>query len=157
MKNQKRDPASKIVRSRILARIRRLAGKSGTIIFANGCFGMIHPGHCHLLQRASMLGDVLVVAVNSDMSYMAVKGRPPAIVWEHRTLAVASLECVDLVVSLDGASPHNLLRMIKPDVLIKSDSSDLPPVGHEIVESYGGKVIVLEAFGGYSTSLLLRP
>lgn len=117
---------------------------------------MVHPGHCDYLRRAAALGDVLVVAVNSDASYLVVKGRPPAIPWEHRAMAVASLECVDLVIALSEPTPHHLLRMIKPHVLVKSNSSEMPPIGHEIVESYGGKIVVVEAFGGYSTSELLR-
>ena len=152
----KRDPQSKIATEDIARRVRELAGEAGTVVFSNGKFNLIHPGHAHYLHEASHYGTVLVVAVNSDATYEAIKGCKPSAVWAHRALLLASLECVDLVVPLEDMTPHNLIRAIRPDFLIKSDTSELPPVGHEVVESYGGQVIVVKAFGGYSTTELLK-
>jgi D-beta-D-heptose 7-phosphate kinase/D-beta-D-heptose 1-phosphate adenosyltransferase len=148
----KRDPGSKILTES--TRWRYGLSACDRIVFTNGCFGLLHPGHVWYLQRSSCYGR-LVVAVNSDESYRTVKGREPAIPWSDRALMVASLESVDVVLCMNETTPHALLRLVRPDFLIKSDTSELPPVGHEVVESYGGRVLVLPAFGGYSTTALL--
>lgn len=125
-----------------------------TVVFTNGSYGVLHPGHVVFLEQAAALGDVLVVAVNSDASYERVKSRPVPIPFRDRALMIAALACVDYVVEMDDDTPHRLLRAITPDILVKSDSSPFP-VGHEVVEGYGGRVVVLPAYGGYSTTKLL--
>jgi D-beta-D-heptose 7-phosphate kinase/D-beta-D-heptose 1-phosphate adenosyltransferase len=151
----KRTAASKIVTENIAQAVREMAGENGTVSFCNGAWGLVHPGHAHYLEDASRYASILVVAVNSDETYEILKGRKPPAIWAHRALLLASLESVDVVVTLDEMTPHALIRAIRPDFLIKSDSSELPPVGHDVVESYGGQVVVLKAFGGYSTTNLL--
>ena len=128
----------------------------GKLVFTNGCFGMVHPGHAVFLNRASEFGDTLLVAINSDDSYERVKGIRPLIPWTDRAILVASLESVDFVVCMYEATPDLLLKKLQPDVLVKSRSSVMPPVGHEIVAAYGGEVITLDCYGNYSTTNLLN-
>lgn len=120
----------------------------------NGCYGLLHPGHVNFLGRAARIGDVLVVAVNSDASYERIRGRPAPIPFRDRAAMIAALACVDYVVEMEQDTPHELIKAIHPDVLVKSDTSPYP-VGHEVVTGYGGNVVVLPGYGAYSTTEIL--
>lgn len=139
-----------------IVRSLRAAGKR--VVFTNGCFDLLHVGHLRLLESARALGDCLIVAINSDESVRAVKGRPRPLLPENERAAIlASLDCVDYVTVFRERSPERLLRVLKPDVLAKG--GNLEPeevVGREIVQNYGGAIQLLPLFGERSVSGLLE-
>jgi D-beta-D-heptose 7-phosphate kinase/D-beta-D-heptose 1-phosphate adenosyltransferase len=128
------------------------------VVFTNGCFDLLHPGHIHLLNKAKNLGQRLVVGLNTDISVKRLKGPTRPILNERdRAAILASLDGVDMVVPFDEDTPEHLIAMLKPDVLVKGADYRLDQVvGREIVESYGGKVRLVEMLEGYSTSQLAR-
>ncbi|MGE5191920.1 MAG: PfkB family carbohydrate kinase [Deltaproteobacteria bacterium] len=131
----------------------RLAKK--TTVFTNGCFDLLHIGHVRCLQEAAALGDVLIVAVNSDASVRRLKGEGrPVISERERAALVASLECVDYVVIFDDDTPHRLLEQIRPNVLVKGGTTG-EIVGREVVESYGGLAIRVSELPGISTTEII--
>lgn len=130
-----------------------------TVVFTNGCFDILHPGHVELLEKAKALGSVLVVAVNTDASVRKLnKGSDrPIRRQEDRTRLLAALECVDYVVVFDEPDPLHLITRISPDVLVKgSDWADKKVVGREHVESHGGRVALVDLVEGYSTTAELE-
>ena len=126
------------------------------IVFTNGCFDLMHRGHISCLQEAATHGDVLIVAINSDRSVRELKGSTRPVVSElHRAEMLAALECVTHVLVFDGKTPHGLLQSIEPEVLVKGGTYSVDEVvGHELVEAYGGEVIVTTAIPGVSTTQL---
>ena len=128
------------------------------IAFTNGCFDLFHRGHLHLLKEAKKFGDILIVGINSDRSTRRLKGKErPFISQSDRARIIAELDCVDHVVIFDEDTPLELIKEIKPDVLIKgSDYTVDQIVGKDIVESYGGKVRIVKLIVGYSTSMLVN-
>jgi D-beta-D-heptose 7-phosphate kinase/D-beta-D-heptose 1-phosphate adenosyltransferase len=128
--------------------------KGQTIVLANGCFDLLHVGHVKYLQEASRMGDVLVVAINSDRSVRSIKGSGrPVIDQEDRATLLAALKCVDHVLVFDAATPHDVLRRIRPDVLVKGGTYTIDEVvGREIVWDYGGRVCVTGKIEGTSTT-----
>lgn len=135
----------------------RTAGKR--VVFTNGCFDFIHPGHVAFLQEARALGDVLVLATNTDDVIEGLKGAPrPIIKQGQREKLLAAIEAVDYIVSFPDQTPHKLIKALRPDVLVKGSNYTLEQVeGHEIVESYGGKVMQLGLLHDISTNDLLAP
>lgn len=129
-----------------------------TIVFTNGCFDCLHPGHQQLLNGARGEGDMLIVAVNSDPSVRQLKGRErPVWTQEERVEMLSALEVVDYVIVFDEDEPNQLLEELRPDVLVKgSEYRDGVVVGREIVEGYGGRVAFVEQLPGISTTLLLE-
>lgn len=126
------------------------------VVFTNGCFDLLHVGHVSLLQEAARLGDVLIIAVNSDASVRRVKGPSrPVIVEQDRATMLASLGCVSHVLVFEEDTPHELLRRIRPDVLAKGGTT-AEIVGREIVEGYGGQVMLLSQFGNNSTTNIVH-
>jgi len=129
------------------------------VVFTNGCFDLLHPGHIHILEQARRQGDVLVVGLNSDDSVrrqMKGPGRP-VIPAEERAEILASLECVDAVVIFEEATPQRVIAALLPNVLVKGgDWSADQIVGREEVEAVGGKVVRVEVMPGYSTSEILN-
>jgi len=128
------------------------------IVFTNGCFDLLHPGHIRSLESARALGDLLVVGVNSDVSVRANKtaGRPiiPA---EERAELLAALQCVDYVVIFDEPTPRELIARVLPDVLVKGgDWGANEIVGREEVEAAGGHVVSAATVPGYSTTALIE-
>lgn len=128
------------------------------IVFTNGCFDLLHVGHVTYLREAATLGDVLIVAINSDDSVRRLKGPArPVICEQHRAGMLAALSCVDHVVIFDDDTPHQLLRAIRPDVLVKGGTYEIEDVmGREFVEAYGGCVRVLGRIEGISTTEIIR-
>jgi D-beta-D-heptose 7-phosphate kinase/D-beta-D-heptose 1-phosphate adenosyltransferase len=126
--------------------------------FTNGCFDLLHPGHVKLLAGARAACDRLVVGLNGDASVTRLKGagRPVQPVGA-RAEVLAALEAVDLVVVFDEDTPEQLIRRIKPSVLVKgSDYTRETVVGHEIVESYGGEVVLIDLVPGHSTTSMVE-
>jgi D-beta-D-heptose 7-phosphate kinase/D-beta-D-heptose 1-phosphate adenosyltransferase len=132
----------------------RRAGRS--IVFTNGCFDILHTGHLKVLRRASMLGDVVVVAVNSDSSVRRLKGRErPFVALDQRMQLVAALDFVDYVVPFEEDTPLRIIERLQPDVLLKGgDYSPDGVIGKEIVEARGGRVEIVPFLEGVSTSQL---
>lgn len=128
--------------------------KGGTVVFTNGCFDLLHPGHVHLLQAARSLGDVLIVAINTDESVRRIKdeGRP---VYDEteRAYMLSALACVDHVVLFHEETPIPLLKLLKPDVLVKGGHyAHDEVVGWDLVEGYGGRVERVPVMEGMSTT-----
>lgn len=129
------------------------------IVFTNGCFDLLHAGHLHILNQASSLGDVLLVGINTDDSIRRLnKGADrPLIPQQERAAIVAALDCVNAVILFDNDTPLELIKTIKPDVLVKgSDYSIDQVVGREEVEAYGGQVRLVDLLPDKSTSSLIE-
>lgn len=99
--------------------VEKIKNNGGKIVFTNGCFDIIHIGHTRYLKEAKDLGDVLIVGLNSDRSVSAIKPGRPVNLQDHRAEVLASLEMVDYVVLFDEETPYELIRLIRPDVLVK--------------------------------------
>ena len=134
----------------------RAEGKK--IVFTNGCFDVLHPGHLHCLKLARDAGDVLVVGVNDDESVRGLKGPDRPIVEEaHRAEALAALFFVDYVTLFPEATPLELVKAVLPDVLVKGgDYSESEVVGRDVVEGRGGRLMIVEPLPGFSTTELIR-
>jgi len=142
----------------VVSHVRDQRAQGRKIVFTNGCFDLLHFGHHHLLNQARRLGDCLIVAVNSDASIRRLKGPGrPINSEEERMLMLSGLEAVDCVVLFDEDTPIPLLEALRPDVLVKgSEYSSGVVVGRELVESYGGRVALVDQVPGISTSAILR-
>jgi len=126
-----------------------------TVVFTNGCFDLLHPGHIDLLEKAKALGSLLVVGLNSDASARALnKGCDrPVRNQNDRARMLAALEAVDYVVTFDEPDPGRLIEELAPDVLVKgSDWAGKGVVGREFVEARGGRVVLIDLLPGYSTT-----
>lgn len=136
--------------------VRRARGER--IVFTNGCFDLLHVGHVTYLEQAAALGDVLIVGVNSDASVRRLKGPERPVIDEvDRAALLAALACVDYVIVFDEDTPHALLHLLRPDVLVKGATySRDQVVGHEVVEGYGGLVEVVGLVDGVSTTRILE-
>lgn len=146
-------------RGALLAALAPLRGQGKKIVFTNGCFDIIHPGHVDLLARAKAAGDVLVLGLNSDASVRRLgKGSDrPYNPFAARAFVLAHLASVDFVVDFDEDTPLELIRAVKPDVLVKGgDWSEEAIVGGDIVTQYGGTVLSLPLVAGFSTTGLAR-
>lgn len=128
------------------------------VVFTNGCFDLLHPGHVALLERARAEGDRLVVGLNSDASVRAIKGpRRPVLPEDERAETLLALEAVDRVVIYDEPTPLELIQALRPDVLVKgADWAQDAIVGREVVEEGGGRVVRVELLPGRSSSALLE-
>jgi D-beta-D-heptose 7-phosphate kinase/D-beta-D-heptose 1-phosphate adenosyltransferase len=129
-----------------------------TLVFTNGCFDLLHPGHVEYLTRARALGDSLVVGLNSDSSVRRLKGAGRPLVAEaDRAAVLAGLRSVDAVIVFDEDTPLELIGALLPDMLVKGGDYDLDTiVGRELVEEAGGDVRVLPFVEGYSTAKILN-
>jgi D-beta-D-heptose 7-phosphate kinase/D-beta-D-heptose 1-phosphate adenosyltransferase len=128
------------------------------IVFTNGCFDIIHPGHIEFLQFAKSHGDVLIVGINSDRSVRSIKGEGRPILSEiERSKVLAATQAVDYIVSFDEDTPQKLVEQIRPDVLVKGeDWKEKGVVGREFVESLGGRVILAPLVPGVSTTQIIE-
>jgi D-beta-D-heptose 7-phosphate kinase/D-beta-D-heptose 1-phosphate adenosyltransferase len=128
------------------------------LVFTNGCFDLLHPGHIHSLETARALGDVLIVGINSDRSVRMLKGQGrPVIPEQERAEILASMECVDAVVIFDALTPQRVVALLLPDVLVKGgDWPENEIVGREEVQAAGGKVVLVDVVPGYSTTEILK-
>ena len=135
----------------------RLRATGQTVVFTNGVFDLLHPGHLRYLQAARALGNALIVGLNSDESVRRNKGPERPINPEaERAELLAALACVDAVVIFDEDTPGGIIRALQPDVLVKG--ADWPAdriVGRDIVEGRGGRVIRVNVAEGYSTSAII--
>jgi D-beta-D-heptose 7-phosphate kinase/D-beta-D-heptose 1-phosphate adenosyltransferase len=151
--------AGKVKTLRAVARAARRARAAGRkVVFTNGCFDLLHRGHIRYLEQARSLGDLLVVALNSDASVRRLKGPGrPVVPAEQRAEVLAALAAVDLVLIFGGLDPGEVIRTVRPDVLVKG--GDWPAdriVGADFVRSTGGIVRSLPYVEGASTTGLIR-
>lgn len=134
----------------------RQAGRK--VVFTNGCFDLLHPGHVRYLAQARSLGDALIVALNSDRSVRALKGNArPILNEQERAEVLAALACVDFVTIFDNPTPREIIAALLPDVLVKGgDWGVAQIVGREEVEAAGGQVLSLPFVAGCSTSEVIE-
>ena len=128
------------------------------IVFTNGCFDIVHAGHISSFMQAREFGDVLFVGVNSDDSIRRIKGeKRPIVAQENRLALLESLSCIDYLVLFEDDTPEELIRAIKPDVLVKGkDWEGKEVAGGEFVRSYGGEVRFIELEQGLSTTNIIN-
>jgi D-beta-D-heptose 7-phosphate kinase/D-beta-D-heptose 1-phosphate adenosyltransferase len=140
-----------------LAVVTRTREARGVVVFTNGVFDLVHPGHVRYLQAARRLGDVLVVGVNSDRSVRALKGPSrPVNPERERVEILCALACVDAAVIFDEDTPLALITRFQPDVLVKgADWAADAIVGREVVEARGGRVVRMPMEEGFSTTHLI--
>jgi rfaE bifunctional protein nucleotidyltransferase chain/domain len=141
-----------------VALVARCRAARQQVVFTNGVFDLLHPGHVRYLQQARALGDALIVGVNSDRSVRSNKGQGRPITPElERCEILEALACVDAVVVFDEDTPHALIDAIQPDVLVKgADWAEDAIVGRASVEARGGRVVRVAIEQGYSTTALLK-
>lgn len=128
------------------------------IVFTNGCYDLLHPGHIRLLEKSRELGDVLILALNSDRSVRANKGAARPIINENeRAEVAAALAAVDYVVLFDEPTPREIIAKVLPDILVKGgDWGPNEIIGREEVEAAGGRVVSIPFEPGYSTSAIIE-
>lgn len=141
-----------------VAFVEHLKHDGRTVVFTNGVFDILHPGHVRYLQRARQEGDALIVGVNSDRSVRAIKGSARPVNREsERAEVLAALACVDAVVIFDEDDPQRIIDRLRPAVLAKG--ADWPAdriIGRETVESLGGRVVRIPLAQGHSTSAIIK-
>lgn len=150
---------TKILSIDALITARQQLGEEGKrLVFTNGCFDLLHPGHVSYLSRARSLGDALVVALNSDRSVRSIKGEGrPILNQQERAEVIAALEAVDYVTIFDDETPRELIAAVLPDVLVKGGDWALDEiVGREEVEAAGGRVLSLPYIEGSSTTDIIE-
>ena len=132
--------------------------KGRRIVFTNGCFDLLHAGHVQYLQKARRLGDLLVLGLNSDQSVRRLKGpKRPLISESERAHILAALDCIDYVCIFDEDTPLDLIRAVRPHILVKGgDYTPEGVVGREIVEEYGGRVEIIRFVQGKSTTNIIE-
>ena len=138
-----------------IKKIRRI--KQNTIAFTNGCFDIIHRGHVMYLEKAKDSADILVVGLNSDDSVTRLKGPGrPYISQQDRAYVLSRLESVDVVCIFEQDTPYELIKLVRPDYLVKGEDYTVDQiVGKDIVASYGGEVYTIPLLQGHSTSKIL--
>lgn len=133
----------------------RRAGK--TVVFTNGCYDILHPGHIRLLEQARSLGDLLILALNTDSSVARLKGPTRPLISEaDRTRMALQLEAVDAVTLFDEDTPRELIAEVLPDILIKGADWAHFIAGREEVEAAGGKVMMVALEPGFSTTNIVE-
>lgn len=139
--------------------IRRARADGKTVVFTNGVFDILHPGHVRYLRDARALGDLLIVGMNSDRSVKALAKAPgrPVNPESERAEVLAALASVDAVVIFDEDTPHAIIAALQPDVLVKgADWGEDAIVGRDIVEARGGRVVRIALAKGYSTTAIIQ-
>ncbi len=150
---------SKVIgRDSLAARATGWHAEGKRVVFTNGCFDLLHAGHLSLLEDAARQGDVLVLAINSDESVRRLKGpQRPIVPAAERANLLAALSCVDAVTIFDEDTPLETLRMVRPNVLVKGQDYALANVvGRDLVESWGGRVVLVPLMPEKSTSALVE-
>ena len=127
------------------------------LIFTNGCFDIVHAGHIDYMEKAKALGDVLIVGVNSDESIRRIKGNNRPIVGvDYRLRLLQGISSIDYVCVFNEDTPLELIKKVKPDIIVKGeDWKDKGVVGEDFVRSYGGKVELIALLPGISTSIII--
>jgi len=128
------------------------------VVFTNGCFDLLHRGHLHLLREAKKLGDILIVAINNDLSVKKLKGpKRPILPEADRAELIGALEMVDYVTLFDEADLYHLIKELQLNVLVKGgDWTREKIIGREVVEKEGGRVVAVPYLDGYSTTQMIE-
>ncbi|HEV2288449.1 MAG TPA: D-glycero-beta-D-manno-heptose 1-phosphate adenylyltransferase [Candidatus Acidoferrales bacterium] len=147
-----------VTQEELISRVAEEKAAQRRIVFTNGCYDLLHPGHIRLLESARELGDILILALNTDRSVRENKGVNRPVVGEaERAEVAAALEAVDYVVLFDEPTPREIITRVLPDVLVKgSDWGPNEVVGREEVEAAGGRVVSIPLEPGYSTSTIIE-
>ncbi len=129
-----------------------------TVVMTNGCFDILHQGHIYLLNEAKKLGDILVVAINSDESVKKLKGETrPVNTINIRINNLEKLNIIDHIITFEPITPISIIKEVKPDILVKGSDYKLEEiVGYNFVKSYGGKVSLIKYLDGYSTTNIIN-
>jgi rfaE bifunctional protein nucleotidyltransferase chain/domain len=150
----------KIVDAKTAARwVKDLQAQGKSVVFTNGCFELLPPGHVAYLEAARSLGDALIVGVNTDASAARLNKGPgrPYTRQDDRARVLAGLACVDRVVLFGEDTPQALITVLAPDILVKGGDYQLDQIaGREVVEARGGQVLVIPFVAGYSSSALIK-
>lgn len=148
-----------MTKAEAVAFVQHARGQGKTIVFTNGVFDLLHPGHIRYLRDARALGDRLIVGVNSDRSARALGKAPdrPINPEAERAEVLSALAAVDAVVVFDEDTPHEIISALQPDVLVKgADWGENAIVGRDVVEARGGKVVRIAIAEGYSTTAIIN-
>lgn len=142
----------------LLERVGELRQRRKKIVFTNGCFDILHPGHVSYLQKARQLGDTLIVGINSDRSVRELKGElRPILTQEERCQLLSGLESVNFITIFNESTPRELIRTLLPDILVKGGDWGVEEiVGREAVETAGGRVVSLPFEIGHSSSGIIE-
>jgi rfaE bifunctional protein nucleotidyltransferase chain/domain len=148
-----------ISKEKALGRLIALRTSEKKIVFTNGCFDILHPGHVDYLFQARDQGDYLVLGLNTDASVKLLEKAPNRPVNDENTraLVLAGLACVDAIVFFDEETPYDLIKYLQPDVLVKGN--DYKPediAGYDIVKAKGGEIVTVPILEGYSTTALIN-
>ena len=147
-----------MTRSEVAAFVAHARGEGKKIVFTNGVFDILHPGHIRYLRAARALGDLLIVGVNSDRSVKALNKAPdrPINTEHERAEVLSALASVDEVVVFDEETPHEIISAIQPDILVKgADWGENAIVGRDVIEARGGQVVRIALAEGYSTTKII--
>jgi rfaE bifunctional protein nucleotidyltransferase chain/domain len=147
-----------MTREEAVASVERARAQGKRIVFTNGVFDILHPGHVRYLRDARALGDMLIVGINSDRSVRALAKAPnrPVNGEAERAEVLGALASVDAVVIFDEDTPHAIISALQPDVLVKgADWGENAIVGRDVVEARGGRVVRVQLADGYSTTSLI--
>ncbi len=138
--------------------VKQLKKEKKRIVFTNGCFDLLHPGHIYYLKEAKKRGNILILGLNSDASVRKLKGKGrPLISQKGRVSILSSLDFIDYITIFSERTPERLIKEIIPDILVKGgDYKKEEVVGSKFVESKGGKVIIIPYLKGYSTTNLIK-
>lgn len=148
-----------MTREQAIELVKSERAKGRVIVFTNGVFDILHPGHIRYLRDARALGDLLIVGINSDRSVKALAKAPdrPINSESERAEVLAALASVDAVVVFDEDTPHEIISALQPDILVKgADWGENAIVGRDVVEARGGKVVRMELAHGYSTTAIIN-
>src|SRR5580765_632957 len=144
-------------REELIAKRLQWKRENRTVVFTNGCYDLLHPGHIRLLEAARSLGDVLILALNTDSSVARLKGPTRPLIGERERAEMAlALEAVDAVTLFDEDTPRELIAEVLPDILIKGADWAHFIAGREEVEAAGGKVLALALEPGFSTTNIVE-
>jgi rfaE bifunctional protein nucleotidyltransferase chain/domain len=148
-----------ISKDEALKKIEALKKENKRIVFTNGCFDILHPGHVDYLSQARDLGDFMVLGLNTDHSVRLLNKAPNRPINNEFTRAtvLAGLACIDAIVFFDEATPLELISYLKPNVLVKGNDYKVEQiVGYEVVKANGGEVITIPLLEGFSTTALIK-
>lgn len=147
-----------VSREHLKEQLQKLRQEGKAIVFTNGCFDILHVGHVRYLREAKKLGDVLVLALNSDASVRTIKGeKRPLVPEEERADIMASLACIDYVVIFSEPTPQELIEYLQPDILVKGgDWTEDAIAGADFVKAAGGRVVTIPLTVGKSTTNIVE-
>ena len=149
----------KIVNREELLFLRNQAEKEGKkVVFTNGCFDILHRGHIEIFQKSKSLGDILIVGLNSDASVKMLKGdKRPIVNEDDRAVVIAALESVDYVCLFEEETPAEIIKLLKPDILVKGGDYKIEEiVGRDTVLEHGGEVVAVPLVEGRATRCIIE-